>query len=679
MKTSLQPTGKPKFRFVVIADTHVNQAEDKASSFFELNRLANERARKAIHEAKRYNPSFVIHLGDIVHPIPSHAGFHDAAENYRQMAAVLECPVYLTPGNHDVGDKPWPLAPVAQIAPDFMRAYEREFGAQWLEWQHQDCRFLVLNTSLLNSGLPEELEQQRWFEQALAKGKGRTFLSLHYPPYVRDADEPSHYDNIDEPARSWLLDLLAEHRVEAVFCGHVHNLWYDQYGDTEIYLLPSTAFVRQDYSEMQRCLPPGEEGGRQDVDKLGFFVVDVFESGHVARFIRTESTDVVPGCDELRTEPILHPKCTSLPNLGIDPGYPWASDVEVQPSGALDAFDTKTVRNDYPLFGLFDLSVSRIRTALSDLRRPEAVERLRKLAKIGMRAQLVAASLPDSAQIELLRDIAPAIESLELVATEASLRAEVQRVTSIPEQLPGVRLLVNKLRQPRDAAVDGLKYGHLVFHGWVPAELHRLKELAELGYAGCTALFRVGFSDSPLDIADQVSRLPETHGMQPSLLVRTATDNPAGAQENEVALCAQLVESVLAAYRTPALGVTIEGMIDFDRGYFLRVGMFDRSFNPRVGGLVLKYWISMLARDLPCIEGIERSKHEHLYRLRMTGPAGCAELLVFAADQHAEALQTIAQALQAGKTCWNLRNGEQLYQADMPMARNLVNAVYIPA
>ncbi|MDK3021288.1 metallophosphoesterase [Cupriavidus taiwanensis] len=316
MKTSLQPTGKPKFRFVVIADTHVNQAEDKASSFFELNRLANERARKAIHEAKRYNPSFVIHLGDIVHPIPSHAGFHEAAENYRQMAAVLECPVYLTPGNHDVGDKPWPLAPVAQIAPDFMRAYEREFGAQWLEWQHQDCRFLVLNTSLLNSGLPEELEQQRWFEQALAKGKGRTFLSLHYPPYVRDADEPSHYDNIDEPARSWLLDLLAEHRVEAVFCGHVHNLWYDQYGDTEIYLLPSTAFVRQDYSEMQRCLPPGEEGGRQDVDKLGFFVFDVFESGHVARFIRTESTDVVPGCDELRTEPILHPKI----NFAAEPG-----------------------------------------------------------------------------------------------------------------------------------------------------------------------------------------------------------------------------------------------------------------------------------------------------------------------------------------------------------------------
>ncbi|WP_167525751.1 metallophosphoesterase family protein [Cupriavidus oxalaticus] len=679
MKSSLKPTGNHLFRFVVIADTHINQSEDKASSFFELNRLANARARRAFHEAKRYDPSFVVHLGDIVHPIPSHAGFHEAAENYRQMAATLDCPIYLTPGNHDVGDKPWPLAPVAQIAPDFMRAYEQEFGAQWFEWQHQDCNFLVLNTSLLNSGLPEELAQQRWFERALAEAKGRTFVSLHYPPYVRDADEPSHYDNIDEPARSWLLDLLVQHHVEAVFCGHVHNLWYDQYGSTEIYLLPSTAFVRQDYSEMQRCLPPGAEGGRQDVDKLGFFVIDIFETGHVARFIRSESNDLANECNERQTGPVLHSKCPLLPNLGIDPGYPWASDVEIQPSGALDAFDTKTVRNDYPLYSFFDLGISRMRMAMSDLRRPEAVVRLQKLARTGMRAQLVATSLPDVEQVEVMRELAPAIECLEFVAPASSLRAEFQKVAKIIERLPGVRLVISKLRQPSDAAVDGLTYGHLVFHGWVPAEISQLRELSKLGYAGTSALFRVGFSDSPLEVAEQVCQLPETLGMQAGMLVRIATDNPAEAQTNEVALCAQLVESALAAYRHPSLSVTVEGMVDFDRGYFLRVGMFDRSFNPRVGGLVLKHWISMLAQEEPSIDRIERARNDRVYSLRLTGPKGCSELLIFDADMHGLGRQVLGEALEAGKACWNLRSGERIRSHAIPMAQNLVSAIYIGA
>ncbi|WP_340530048.1 metallophosphoesterase family protein [Cupriavidus necator] len=683
MKATLAPTGKQLFRFVVVADTHVNQSEENASSFFPLNRLANQRAAQAFHAATRYEPSFVIHLGDIVHPIPSHPGFHQAADNYRQLAGTLNCPVYLTPGNHDVGDKPWPLAPVGQIVPEFMAAYEREFGPQWYQWRHEDCHFFVLNTSLLNSGLPEELEQQAWFEQEIARATGRIFLSLHYPPYVRDANEPSHYDNIDEPGRGWLLDLLAEHHVEAVFCGHVHNLWYDQYADTEIYLLPSTAFVRQDYSEMQRCLPPGEEGGRQDVDKLGFFVVDVYETGHVARFIRSHVVDHSgASVNDTLSEPVLHPKRTSLPNLGIDPGYPWASDVEIQPSGALDAFDSKLVRNDYPLFSLFDLGVSRMRIPLSDFSRPESVLRFQKLARIGMRAQVVATSLPSEDQLKTLQELAPGIDSLELVSPEAALHSEARRIAVAMERLPGVRLIVSKLRQPRDAEVDGLKYGHLIFHGWVPAELNRMKALADAGYADAEAFFRVRFAESPLEMAERICTVPRDSGMQAGMLVRIATDNPAQPQEDETALCTRLIEAAVAAYRYPALNVVIEGMVDFDRGYFLRLGMVDRSFNPRVSGWILKYVIAMLARETPNIDRIERAAEAGLYRLEIHQPEGCADILVFARNACAQGAQVIDLALQAGRSCWSLVDGEQIvagWRQDESRRRAAVTAVYISA
>ncbi|SOZ20105.1 Calcineurin-like phosphoesterase family protein 5 [Cupriavidus taiwanensis] len=682
MKTTLTPTGKQLFRFVVIADTHVNQSEEQASSFFPLNRLANQRAAQAFNAAARYDPSFAIHLGDIVHPIPSHPGFHEAAENYRRLSNALKCPVHLTPGNHDVGDKPWPLAPVAQIVPEFMAAYEREFGSQWYQWHHEDCHFFVLNTSLLNTGLPEEREQQAWFEQQLARTTGRIFLCLHYPPYVRDPDEPSHYDNIDEPGRRWLLALLAEHQVEAVFCGHVHNLWYDQYAGTEIYLLPSTAFVRQDYSELQRCLPPGQEGGRQDVDKLGFFVVDVYETGHVARFIRSDETDPAGvSLDDTLSASVLHPKCQKLPNLGIDPGYPWASDVEIQPSGALDAFDSKLVRNDYPLFTLFDLGVSRMRIPLSDFSRPEAVQRFQKLKRIGMRAQIVATSLPSADQIKTLQELAPGIDALELVAPESELHRQVGRVSAVMDQLPGLRLIVSKLRQPCDAKVDGLTYGHLIFHGWVPAEAEQIHALADAGYTQAEISFRVRFAESPLEMAERISTMSRETGMRAGMLVRLATDNPAQPQDDEPALCMRLVEAAVAAYRHPTLNVVLEGMVDFDRGYFLRLGMVDRSFNPRVSGCILKYVIATLARENLDIGRIERRVEAGLYRVRIHQPAGWSDFLIFTADASEQGSAAIDVALQAGQSCWSLVDGEQIVAGAYAAraCRATITAVYLSA
>lgn len=377
MASDLTPKGKLKFRFVVIADTHINQTDDSASSFFELNRLANSRAATAIPAAMSYNPAFIVHLGDIVHPIPSHPEYHQAAQKYRDLVRDVTCPIYLTPGNHDIGDKPWPLAPVAQIDDNAIKAYEKEFGSQWMSWRQEDCDFFIINTSLLNSGLPQEEEQRQWFEAKLSTTHGRKFLSLHYPPYVSSPSERSNYDNIDEPGRSWLLELIKCYQFEAVFCGHVHNLWYDQFLSTEMYLLPSTAFVRQDYSEMQRVCPPGLEGGRQDTAKLGFFVVEVYESGHASAFIRLSDSEHALGTHPLK--PIIHPKKALLPNVGIDFGYPWAEEITIPASGALDAFDAKVVRNDYPLFAAMELGVNRLRVSLIDLQQATNLLRLHKL------------------------------------------------------------------------------------------------------------------------------------------------------------------------------------------------------------------------------------------------------------------------------------------------------------
>ena len=89
---------------------------------------------------------------------------------------------------------------------------------------------------------------------------------------------------------------MEEYGVEALFIGHVHNFWFYRHAETDCYLLPSTAFVRLDYSEMYRIAPgPDAEFGRNDKPKLGYFVVHVHEGGHVCDVIRTYGAEAALG------------------------------------------------------------------------------------------------------------------------------------------------------------------------------------------------------------------------------------------------------------------------------------------------------------------------------------------------------------------------------------------------
>ena len=153
----------------------------------------------------------------------------------------------------------------------------------------KNCLFTCIDTPVLNSDLMREKEQQIWLENELrvANESGlRIFVFMHYPLFICEPNEAPHYDNIDEPARTWLLELFKQYSVEGVFSGHVHNVFVGVYEKTKYYILPSTSFVRPEYSELQ-VVAPGEEFGRNDTAKLGYFIVKVFTVRHEIVPIRT--------------------------------------------------------------------------------------------------------------------------------------------------------------------------------------------------------------------------------------------------------------------------------------------------------------------------------------------------------------------------------------------------------
>ena len=362
--------GEHRFTFAVIADTHMRPEEGDESSPWEVNLHANGRARYVVELLNQLEPDFTIHLGDIVHPVPELPTYGPACDAAKAAFVSLDSDIRFIPGNHDVGDKPNDQMPAGQIEEQFVDAYKRYFGADYSSFDHQDCHFTLIDAQIINSGFKCEALQWEWLERDLADNNGkRIFLCTHYPPYIRAADEASHYDNIDEPGRSRLLRLIERHSVEALFCGHVHGFFYNRHADTESYILPATSFFRQDYSELFR-LAPADQYGRNDAEKLGFFMVNVYENGHAARLIRTGGEELALGEKMVPLIPRIktyHAK--EIPNapVGVHLRHPWNEVTELPYNGPMEEFSRKRVRNDYTLLALWELGIRKIRIPISEL------------------------------------------------------------------------------------------------------------------------------------------------------------------------------------------------------------------------------------------------------------------------------------------------------------------------
>ncbi|MCH2327672.1 MAG: metallophosphoesterase, partial [Rhodospirillales bacterium] len=122
--------GKRLFNFAVITDTHLNQGETECNSPYETNKLANGRMRHVVRDLNRRQLEFVIHLGDLLHPVPAIPHLYErAAQCFKDQVADLRHSLYVVPGNHDVGDKPIDWGPAGVVQDAFLDLWKEHFGA----------------------------------------------------------------------------------------------------------------------------------------------------------------------------------------------------------------------------------------------------------------------------------------------------------------------------------------------------------------------------------------------------------------------------------------------------------------------------------------------------------------------------------------------------------------------
>lgn len=582
-----EPSGKRLFTFAVVADTHVNEHEGRSASPFETNARANGRARYALAEIAALDPApeFVVHLGDIVHPMPGLPVFGEAARRFKEIAAPLRVPLHLVPGNHDVGDKAVDWMPADIVCSDYVARYRKTFGKDYYAFDCGTLRGVVINSLLMNSDLPEEAEQRTWLEAELGASAGRRiFAFIHYPPFVLAPDERSTYDNIDQPGRAWLLDLFRRHGVEAMFAGHVHNFWYDVHGETEMYLLPSTAFLRHDYSEFYR-VNPGNEFGRGDVGKFGYCVVDVHEQGHVMRLVRTDGRTQAPGAaySRRRVPPPGNVKTAPFTGVGVELRHPWAEILEIPSTGGVQEFGRKPARNDYPVMALWEMGARLLKVPDHDFTQAPVRERAKLMQAVGHRFIATSFGVPRAGFVSALEEAPGSLDAVEVNISAAALQREAVRLAEFRNKV-SVPLYWAKLRMHEDARYDGQHVSHFIKTGLTVPELDAVE--AVMDGAGVRGLFEgvVVRIDRDLDLlatAATLDRFAARSGLSVLGGIKLADASIARCRDDDVDTARLAAEALLAARLSPRVRYVFDTFMDVDRGYFPRNGFIDRMFNPR--------------------------------------------------------------------------------------------------
>ena len=572
----------PLFTFAVIADTHLNPEEARSGSPWRSNALANARARWAVAALNADAPDFVIHLGDMVHPVPAQAAYGEAADRFREIFGHLDAPLHVLPGNHDIGDKPADWMPAEVVAAPALDVYRRTFGDLWHAFDRDGCRFILHCNPILGTGLPEDDAQWDWLEAELAGAGGkRVFFLTHYPLFLTDPDEPEHYDNLAPEPRERLRRLLIVHGVEAVFAGHVHTIFHtrlDPAPDAPFqHVAPCLSAIRLDYSHLFKSPPlPKMEHGRNDAQKLGYYLVDVLPEGYRIRLRRTEGAALPPSQANFDPGPLpLHAGRLSERPLGVDLRQGWAQRLAIPHTGVVDEFRRKYVRNDYLLTAVQQAGLRDLRVPLDDLLDPDIRARMRDFHALGHRFQVFAIDPPPPGLAELVAEMPGLVTRFEVIARSGALATRVAEWKAVAGRA-GIPVYAAPMWTSADLAAEAVSFTHVIGHGFLSGDAEGMR--AADAFSDGTVM-RIGPDDDP---AEALANVPRDLAGGLVIYLCLGAPNPAVAADDDTAQTARIFATLGTMKDLPAGTILmLDTLEDFDRGYFPRNGLYDARFNPR--------------------------------------------------------------------------------------------------
>ena len=232
---------------ILVSDTHLSPSAPEAQANWEA----------VLRHVATAAPDIVIHVGDL-----TQAGAHDPGQldHARRQLDRLPVPWRTVPGNHDIGDNPWPGVPDGS-------AVDAERRQRWLDVIGADhwslplngWTLLAINAQLLGSGLEAEASQWSWLEeQASELGADQQIALVTHKPVTSTAAEVASsppYRFLPPSDRDRLADLV---KAPLVISGHVHQHRLLHLDGTDHLWVPTTWAVLPD--EMQPVLGAKRSG-----------------------------------------------------------------------------------------------------------------------------------------------------------------------------------------------------------------------------------------------------------------------------------------------------------------------------------------------------------------------------------------------------------------------------------
>jgi hypothetical protein len=572
------------FEFIVVSDTHYILNPEPYAVEFGSVREWPERVERALKLAAGLEAEFAVHLGDLTEENPAKPEHRQAREQALEQIRRSGLEPFHVPGNMDIGDKPDATMFADWVSQETLAIYHRQLGPSWYSFDRHNVHFIVLNSQIMNGPLPAADEQAAWLESDLQANRGkRIFLFMHLPPFFVDRNEPDRgfYNSLDEPARDWLLELLAAFDVESVFCGHTHFRVFNRQGDTTLRVCASTTTSRAGFYEAFSVCPP-EEQGRNDRAKLGFYLVRIYEKDCSAHFIRTELAGP-DAADETRLLTLNSQEMESP--IGVYLRRPLAHLDEG--SVAWPSALRQRVRDDHPFLACTEAGIGHVRVPASDLSNPLQRERLQLLRQEGVS---ITAFWLWREELRLRQLVQPHTEILDVIEvqitgdlwpSEGCLRALGDSRDALGKEIVLTPYLAREVRPG--------KYHPRARIGYRSAELPQLDEHLRAHHLELDrALCHAEDGGSPLNAAASISRLgPLSHVGGFDLVVElSGTDER--MQANRTA------EAIFAAAVIPESRIFLSPFVDLDRTNDVNHGLLDRLSNPRPAYYVAQSLNSLL-------------------------------------------------------------------------------------
>jgi len=98
--------------------------------------------------------------------------------------------------------------------------------------------------------------------------------------------------------------------------------------------------------------------------------------------------------------------------------------------------------------------------------------------------------------------------------------------------------------------------------------------------------------------------------------VKSTSASPAEAFTNDDANAERFLKTAFASIAHQELHLIIDAFTDADRGYFVRTGLVDSRYNPRLGGKLLRQFMDAIAAE----DGWQAAAGDG--RISLTAPSG---------------------------------------------------------